>query len=181
MKPPTALGLVLAIVGALVALAAPALRPVGGALAICGLALVIYSLLPRGARRDTRGPYSWEDDEKGGPQEIYTANPGEVQLKSRQSGQVPDFAGARPGDIPMPRQPASGRPAQYTAAENSDVPAPRHRERTAAEYAPTPREMRAGERTPPGPGPRFVPDLLNGEDPGMPPMAPPPPRPDRRP
>ncbi|HEV1996541.1 MAG TPA: hypothetical protein VGR61_00225 [Candidatus Dormibacteraeota bacterium] len=183
MKPLTALGLALATVGALVALAVATLRPVGGALFICGVALVIYGLLPRSARRQrARGPYSWDDEQKGGPRELYTANPGEVQVKTRQVDHEPEFTVARPGDIPMPRHQASGGAAEYTAAENTDIPVPRDRERAAAEYTPTPREMRPDEPTPQGPqGPSFIPDLLNSENPDMPPMVPPPPRTDGRP
>ncbi|MGI8610372.1 MAG: hypothetical protein ACR2MY_14310 [Candidatus Dormibacteria bacterium] len=178
MKPLTALGAVLALVGVLSALALPGLRPLGGVLLVCGAALVIYGMLPRRARRRrTRGPYSWEDEASSGPRELYTANPGEVQLRSRQVGQVPEFTEASPGEIPMPRSQASGGSAEYTAAVNTDVPEPRDRERAAAEYTPVPREMRPDATTPQGlSGPSFAPDLLNSENPDIPPMAPPPPR-----
>lgn len=179
MKPLSALGLALVIVGALVALAITALRPVAGALVLCGAALVVYGYYrPRNVRRRrAHGPNDWENVEPEGPRVLYTANPGEVHLKTRGSEHSPEFTEAHPGTIPTPRRPASGGDAEYTSPANADVPLPRDRERAAAEYTPTPRETPADEPVPQGPqGPNYVPDLLNSENPDMPPMAPPPPR-----
>lgn len=179
MKPLSALGLALVIVGVLVVLALPALRPAGGALLLCGAALVIYGYYrPRSTRRKrARGPYSWEDTGDNRAPELYTAQPGEVQLKPRTIERDPDFTTAHPGNIPMPRHAATGGAAAYTAEAHADFPEPRDRERAAAEYSPTPRVMDPNEPIPDGPqGRSFAPDLLNSEDPDLPPMAPPPPR-----
>jgi hypothetical protein len=179
MKPLSALGLALVIVGALVALAVTSLRPVGGAIVLCGAALVVFGFYrPRAARRArSRPPYSWDDPDNAGPRTLYQPNPGEVMVKSRLPEHAPEFTEARPGTIPIPRQQASGGAAEYTASGNADVPEPREREHQAAEYSPNPRVTPDDEVVPQGPqGPNYVPDLLNSEDPNLPPMAPPPPR-----
>ena len=139
MKPLGALGLVLVIVGALVALVVAGLRPLGGAMLICGAGLVIYSLLPRSRRvGGKRGPYSWEEDEKPrGPRQIYTADPGEVALRSKPPAHEPDFVSPSPGIIPPIRQQASGGNPEYTTG-HAEVPPPRERERPAPEYTPPP-------------------------------------------
>ncbi|HEY8740952.1 MAG TPA: hypothetical protein VIN56_10210 [Candidatus Dormibacteraeota bacterium] len=179
MKPLGALGLVLVIVGGLIALALGGLRPVGGALAICGLALIVYSYVQpqRKLERSRRGPYSWEDDEKqkDGPPEIYTPVPGEVVPRTRPTAAPADFTVAAPGDIPPIRTQASGGAAEYTTG-HGEVPPPREREHEAAEYSPPPGEMRDEPRKEPSPPPPgFSESLLPPEDADMPPMAPPPP------
>ncbi|MEA2682508.1 MAG: hypothetical protein QOK05_836 [Chloroflexota bacterium] len=178
MKPLSALGLVLLIVGGLVVLVVKGLQPLGGALLICGAGLVIYSFLPQSRRPGgRRGPYSWEDDEKPrGPRQIYTADPGEVAPRSRPQGHEPDFVTPTPGTIPPIRQQASGGSAEYTTGHN-EVPEPRERERMAAEYTTGPQEMRPDDGTvAPPPPPGYPSDTLAGDSSDIPPMAPPPPR-----
>ena len=105
MKPLAAMGLVLVLVGIMLAFAIDTPRLLGGALLVSGLVMVVYGSLPRGSRSSrNHGPYSWEKDENGGPREVYTANPGEVHLKTRHMTQQAEFTEARPGHIPMPRQ-----------------------------------------------------------------------------
>jgi hypothetical protein len=176
MKPMLALGVVLVIVGALVALALPGLRPLGGALLICGAGLVVYSFLPRSqGARGRRGPYSWEDDEKPrGPRQIYTAAPGEVAPRPRPPAQEPSFVSPTPGTIPPIRQQPSGGDAEYTAG-HAEVPPPRERQKPAAEYSPPPGQMLTDDATvAPPPLPGYPTDNLPADDSDLPPMAPPP-------
>jgi hypothetical protein len=178
MKPLGALGLVLVIVGALVALVVAGLRPLGGAMLICGAGLLVYSFLPRSRLvGGKRGPYSWEEDEKPhGPRQIYTADPGEVAVRSRPPGQEPDFVSPTPGVIPPIRQQASGGHAAYTTG-HAEVPEPRERERAAPEYTPPPQEIRPDDGTEaPTPMPGYPTDNLPEDASDIPPMAPPPPR-----
>lgn len=178
MKPLLALAVVLVIVGALVALALPGLRPVGGALLICGAGLVVYLFLPRSRRaRGKRGPHNWEDDEEPrGPQQIYTATPGEVAPRPRRQTQEPSFVSPTPGSIPPLRRQSSGGDAEYTAS-HAEVPPPREREKAVPEYSPPPGQMQEDDGTAvPPPLPGYPTDNLPGSDPEMPPMVPPPAR-----
>lgn len=177
MKPMLALGVVLVIVGALVALALPALRPVGGALMICGAGLVVYSFLPRSQRaRGKRGSHSWQDDdEPHGPRQIYTPAPGEVAPRPQRQAQEPSFVSPEPGSIPPIRQQSSGGDAEYTAG-HAEVPLPREREKAAAEYSPPPGQVHEDDGTePPPPLPGYPSDSIPASDPDMPPMVPRPP------
>ena len=116
------MGLVLVLVGTMMALAIDTIRLMGGALLVSGLVMVVYGTLPRGSRSSrNHGPYSWEKDEKGGPREVYTANPGEVQLKSRHLTQQAQFTDARPGSIPMPRQQVPRGPSFVPDLLNSET------------------------------------------------------------
>lgn len=176
MKPLRALGLVLVIVGALVALVVAGLRPVGGALLICGAGLVIYSFLPQSRLGSgKRGPYSWEEDDKPrGRRQLYTADPGEVAPRAKPPAQQPDFVSPNPGIIPPIRQQASGGNPEYTAG-HAEVPPPRERERAAAEYTPPAQEVRPDDPTEaPPPLPGYPTDTLPADGSEMPPMAPPP-------
>ena len=122
MKPVAAMGLVMVMVGAMVALGTTTLRPVGGALLICGVVMVVYGSLPRGARSTRQnGPYSWEKEENSGPREFYTANPSEVRLKLRQQTQEPQFTTPRPGSIPTSRQHVAAAPGPLVDLLNSEA------------------------------------------------------------
>jgi hypothetical protein len=179
MKPLGALGLALALVGALMFLALPGLRPVGGAMVLCGLALIVYSIVmpQRQRRRDQRARSRWEDDPPPGPQPIYSPEPGEVRARSNVPSQAPGFTSANPGNIPPIRQQASGGAAGYSTG-HAEVPAPREREHAAAEYSPPPGQVQADAISePPARPPGLSTALLPADDPDMPPMASPPPAP----
>jgi len=121
LKPVAAMGLVMVMVGAMVALGTTTLRPVGGALLICGVVIGVYGSLPRGSRSTRQnGPYSWEKEENSGPREFYTANPSEVRLKLRQQTQEPQFTTPRPGSIPTSRQQVPAAPSPLADMLNSE-------------------------------------------------------------
>jgi hypothetical protein len=154
LKALQALGLALVLIGGLVVLGVPGLRPVGYALVICGVGLVIFGMLQarRPRRPKRRAPYSWEDDEPSGPRELYTAEPGEVRLRERGGGAAPEFTSPAPGTIPAVRSQASGTPAEFALGPSAPQPSP-------------PAQTASG----------LSEELPLESDPSMPPMAPPPP------
>ncbi|GAC1335667.1 MAG: hypothetical protein NVSMB17_18840 [Candidatus Dormibacteria bacterium] len=174
-----ALGLAMVIVGGMVILAGTALRPVGGALAICGAGLLVYGWM-NGRRRPPAPPprpsQRWDEEHLSTPRGLYQPTPGEVRFRDRTTEAAPVFTKPNPGAIPAPREPAPtpGGPAYTTG--RADVPAPRERPRGAAEYtvpAPDPALDRGVLPPPLTASPRPV-ELPVDEDPYLPPMAPPP-------
>ena len=177
MKSLQALGLVMLIVGGLLIMGVVPLRPVGGALAICGAGLVILGWInPRRKKRKPRERYSWEEDGTREPTPIYQPQPSEVRLRERPSDVEVAFTSPNPGSIPAPRQnnPLPGT-AEYTAGRG-EIPAPRERERGIAEYTvPVPEGASADFQPPPLTAGGLSEEIPAEEDPYLPPMAPPPP------
>ena len=178
MKSLQALGLVLLIIGGMVIVGVTSLRPLGGALAICGAGLVIFGWVgPRArSKRHKKEPYRYEDDGTREPQPIYQAQPSAVRLRERPGESEVGFTSPNPGSIPPPRQnqPAAGA-AEYSTGRG-EVPSPRERERGTAEYtAPiTPRAVEDAAPPPLTASSHLGEAVPADHDPYLPPMAPPP-------
>ena len=176
MKSLQALGLVLMVIGGMLLAAVVSLRPLGGALAICGAGLLVFGWInpTRLSRRRKAEPFHYEDDGTRPPQPIYQAQPGEVRLRERPSDVEVEFTTPNPGAIPAQRQSQPGPAGAEYSTGRAEIPMARERERSVPEYTTPvdsqPDASRPAPLTATGLGPEAPPDA----DPYLPPMAPPP-------